>query len=1104
MKTINNFHKRWKQSLVNFFVLGGTITLASWFVIESFSNYAWGQITSDGTVGSQVSSPSPGNFLINGGTTRGSNLFHSFSEFSIPSNGSAYFNNLLPIQNIITRVTGGSISNIDGVIRANGTANLFFLNPNGIVFGPNAQLNIGGSFLASTASSLNFADGTKFSANASQTKPLLTVSTPLGLQYGNNPGNIQVQGSFLQVEKGKTLALMGGNLQLNNAFLLAPGGRVELGGLSKFGIVKLNVDDNKLNLRFPNNIARSDVFVTNDSVIIVRADGGGKIKIYGQNLTIDNSIVTAGISGGLGFVGVQAGDIILDAKGEINIGNNSAVANVVSRGATGNSGNIYIKAKSFRLTDSSQLATIVFGEGRGNAGKIVVQAEDSVLLKGDGTFLSSSLDKEAVGQAGEINIKTRSLTLSDNAQIGAITFGQGNAGKILIQASDSVSLGGQLTGILSSVAPKAVGQGGEINIKTGSLSLVDSAAISATTWGQGDAGNITVKADKSIVLVNGQIQNTVQEGAIGQGGKINIQADLLSLSEGSFIDSSLVGKGNGGDLKVQVGSLSLTGDSVLSASTFGLGNAGNILVQANNSISMNNSNILTGVYSKAVGNGGEINIKANSLFLNSESFISSNTFGQGNSGNIRIQANDFVLLANTSGIISGVGSEAAGNGADISIQTKLLGLTQGSQLFASTFGKGTSGNIHVNASESVRLSGVSPDGFSSGLFTETEEGSEGRGGDIQVSTGNLYVSNGAVLNAITKTPFSGGNIKVNANNVELTNGGQILTTAFNSGNAGNIVINANNSVTLAGTDSTFDQRLAKFGLDVVDNDGPASGIFANTESDSLGNGGSIFISNPKTVIIRDGATVAVDSKGTGQGGIIDIQADSLTLNNKASISGETASNLGGNINLKVQDLLLMRNGSKISTTAGTAKAGGDGGNMNIDSLFIVAVPKENSDITANAYTGKGGKINITTQAIYGLEKRPRLTPFSDITASSEFGLNGTVQINTSGIDPSRGLNNLPVEPVTLEVAEGCQGERKPGAISFFNTGRGGLVPNPYESLSSSNLWDDVSSPTPKAANSTTSPQTIVEAQSWLVNEKGEVVLVAESPVTRSQVRCRLR
>ena len=150
---------------------------------------AFSQVTSDNTTNTTVNT-NGNNFNILNGIQKGNNLFHSFKEFSIPKGGSATFQNSSAIVNIINRVTGGNISNIDGLIKASGSANLFLINPAGIVFGENAKLDIGGSFIGSTAESILFEDGFNYSAIVSQATPLLTVSVPLGLQMGINPGNI--------------------------------------------------------------------------------------------------------------------------------------------------------------------------------------------------------------------------------------------------------------------------------------------------------------------------------------------------------------------------------------------------------------------------------------------------------------------------------------------------------------------------------------------------------------------------------------------------------------------------------------------------------------------------------------------------------------------------------------------------------------------------------------------------------------------------------------------------------------------------------------------------------------------------------------------------
>lgn len=294
-------------------------------------NCAIAQITPDTTlpINSNVT-PDGNTFNITGGTQAGTNLFHSFKDFSVPTGNTAFFRNATDIQNIITRVTGSSRSNIDGLIQANGIANLFLINPNGIIFGRNASLNIGGSFVATTANAIRFDNQGFFSASTPNNPELLVVN-PSALLFNQIAADalIQNNSASLSVENNRSLLAVGGNVSMHGGLLNAPGGRVELGGLAAEGTVALNANSDNFSLNFPDNIARANVSLTNGAEINVASGGGGSIAINAQNIDVlGKSSLRAGISPLAGADDAEAGDVTLSAKGTVTI-KNSSIYNAV-------------------------------------------------------------------------------------------------------------------------------------------------------------------------------------------------------------------------------------------------------------------------------------------------------------------------------------------------------------------------------------------------------------------------------------------------------------------------------------------------------------------------------------------------------------------------------------------------------------------------------------------------------------------------------------------------------------------------------------------------------------------------------------------------------
>ncbi|MGL6343874.1 MAG: filamentous hemagglutinin N-terminal domain-containing protein, partial [Waterburya sp.] len=342
-------------------------------------------ITSDGTLPQSTEvTPTDTGVEINGGTVKGGNLFHSFGDFSVPAGSEAHFNNSTDVVNILNRVTGGNISQIDGLIRANGGANLFLINPAGIIFGEGARLDIGGSFFGTTADSLLFDNGGEFSATDPQAKPILTINAPIGLNLRDNPQPISNQstanGVGLEVQPGKNITLVGGELNFNGGILTAPGGRIELGGLSTPGKIGISSDGS---LTFPDSISRADVTFTNGAEVNVASDGGGFINVNADNLTLSQeSQFLAGIAENNGTSNAQAGDITLNATSAIALKESSSISNQVNLNSIGNAGNIEISSNTLNLADSSFISSSTFGEGDG--GDITINTLEDLSIKGEG------------------------------------------------------------------------------------------------------------------------------------------------------------------------------------------------------------------------------------------------------------------------------------------------------------------------------------------------------------------------------------------------------------------------------------------------------------------------------------------------------------------------------------------------------------------------------------------------------------------------------------------------------------------------------------------------------------------------------------------------
>jgi filamentous hemagglutinin family protein len=806
------------------------------------------------------------------------------------------------------------------------------------------------------------------------------------------------------------------------------------------------------------------------------------------NTTGNNSSITGGtVRGGNVFHSFEKFDIDAGTQADF-VSPNSAIANILVRVTGGSQSNILGTLSTSGVSKPNLFLINPHGILFGSQARLQVQ----------GSFVATTASAIAFDQQGFFDAKVPNnpvLTVNPSAllfnQIAAPIINQPGTRLSVPSTHSLLMVGGHVNFDrinLTSVDGKIELAG----VTTGMVGLSDNLSLNLQDVEKGDVSLIdsTVNATGGVAISGRNIDLQVSNLNGGaRGGDIALLATQQINMAGSTVNNNVVpgAIGNSGGIVMQADRLLLT-DSTLSSISLGQGNAGKISVHGN-TVSLKNSFITTAPDEIiGFGDAGDINVVTNSLFLRQSRLSTASV--KGFAGNISIDARNTISVDQ-----SQISSQTFGirDGGDINIKAGQLNLTNGGVILSATTGQGNAGNININpvdAFSSITITGVNPDitqAFSSGLLTSTDAVTDsGRSGNINVNTGRLRIADAGVLSARTRNSASGGNILVKASNLELIDGGQILTSSFGTGRAGDITVNATD-IKISGIDTSYNERLQKSGSLIVDNDGAASGLLARVQ-------------------------------GEAAAGNIQVTSPFIYLDNQGLISTTTTSGQGGNISLDNLDLLLLRGGSQISTTAGTASKGGDGGNINIDATmgFIIAANNQNNDITANAFSGQGGKITIKAATIFGLnplsrqdlaklrpnDLNPSQLQTNDITAISQINpdLSGVLEINAPEIDPTRTSVELPTIAIQSPVAQGCQAPVAKNQSSFIMTGRGGLPLNPRsEVLDSEAIQVDWVAFNPTYAVNgflnrvklpTSKQQEIVEANGWVVNSKGEVVLTA--------------
>ncbi|MGR3279006.1 two-partner secretion domain-containing protein [Acaryochloris marina NIES-2412] len=699
------------------------------------------QIVPDQSLNTSITGANNSLVKVGGGRQAGKNLFHSFNQLNINTAQQLLFENSISTQNIFTRVTGTGISRLNGLISTLNPSNLYIFNSNGIIFGNSFQLNLGGSFLASTASSIQFNDGIAFPNVLTNGNQAISSTDLQLIRFSGNSGSISLDGTGnqlnvdpitrigigsglstngIRVSQSKGIVLLGDGIQLNGGIATAPSGTIVLGSIKK-GDVSFNgfqpTQPTAL-LDYTEVDTFSDISFKNAALLDASGPFGGFINLNGNNLTLEGSsyILIQNEQGpGGGLISLDFQDMIT-FKGVNNrpilppfispLRNSSGVysSSVFSVGA-----DIDLKSKNLNLIDAGVIFNHVALGGIG--GNTSVDVSDSILVKGDVlpipniAFSSIFVGSNGDGAAGNIIVRGQDISLQNHGTIQSVTASSANSGSINVIADNSLALFGSspVSGEGSTIESDSFrsGTAANISVKAKTLQVLDGAIVGSAALAFGDTGNVIIDITDSIRLSESAIgaiatadslSNQAQFGLppipSGNVGETRISANSLIVENGSLISASNEGTGQTGTLSINVNRLQLNQSNILS---FANGDSGGGIEVFSNFLQLDRGSSIS-VNSLGLGDGGNILINSDLIFLNSGSSIVANSvdFRGGN-----IDINSDLVVANDRSIISANANDQGGN---VRINTVGFFLSSDSQVTAtSQRGEQFDGNVDIDA-----------------------------------------------------------------------------------------------------------------------------------------------------------------------------------------------------------------------------------------------------------------------------------------------------------------------------------------------------------------------------------------------------------------------